>query len=1329
MPTLWTKIAFRVSWLLAACFAVVLFGLADVFQDFEPVFPLRPVLVIAFASHVLAAVLSVCSGAADIPGFKVFMPFRGGAPFVTTQALGYASFSAVLVAGIGYWTLLLPSANPPRMRGVLWACAVLSAFGNGLLHYSRKVFDPSASFGTGVSKSRAFGEVLLVFILAGLHAVCGVAAELLPQVRLSASIAGVTVHFACGVLVHVVVGWRYTKGYRLFSPFAGSWRSVFTQATAWTWWSAMLLVGMVLVEHPQIVPRAHALHAVGGVAGNIALLMHTQTMQTHQPSSASFVARDGRFVLSAMSTCISIYVLCTTPFLGSSFGPVLKTTYFVLRVGALAAPPLTHLTGKILHPKHFDLWHPFNHQGRGFLTYQAIGWGTFSLSLVALMFDVRSGDALFSTALLLLAQYGIHASVRVFHPHEQRSAAKNKNKAAATPVVRNELIVASALVTVSLLLRLMCDLLGADTGFPLTGVVWASNAAWFIAVPLAHIAREKRPALFQPFRGSAEYVALQAVGWCFYAVTVVICALGQLDLQFGGAQARARVVGGDAYRLGFTVQGIFMTIPFGLIAASPFFDSETSHRSAGDVRELLRGLSSEDLAALDALAASDLGTPKAPRGVAELLKIVAADARALSRDGEAKEGRSETYKGTAGIIVGCLAMACLIFALAADQLKSVAGGSHSLLLSAASLLLSLATSGVVHSMYGRFLHGALYRRWMPFRGGATFIAWQLVAGTSFGTAVVLFVVAWTHMVFGEAELASITALTPAGLFAAAAPVVTLLSLFYFDEAAMRGQHRPTLFETHAEATVSILIFGVAFGFTAAAERFAEDDNALAAAPLVLGVMSLAVAVPLAIVALRKSAARWAAARADVVDGGDNDSLDGGSLPPMAAAEYFSMALMSMVPLLTGVGLYYASLEYGTEAIAVLHSFRVVIAGVSLLTVLTILARTSFAEWPNAVLDVFAYGFAYFLYSVPTLIIVCVLTVLQLRSIGSVGLLLNIPVLSGPAPVRKLGNMVNIAFVAIQSCRALLAVGRLPLDEVLMMLTDVGLIAACVAYHTTYAGRPEESGTRRSRLATRLFAGTAFRFAQRFFGFRLINSSGAPLCGDDNAGGKQCIFGIHPHGIYPVTAVWLWHSHQWGRVMGCARDVSVHAASILFQIPGLRDVSMAFGCRVVTRRSIDTSLAQGNSTAIIPGGQAELILNAHSNKRLRLVAYHKGFVRVAVDNQKPLVPIFVFGEHNVLDNIHMPKMQSYFLKRFGWGYPVLPMGVLNLPLPNRTKLTVAVGRPIKPAKPQGASGTDAYTDAVEATAKDYFEELVHIFYKHRGEAGYPELELELLHQRP
>jgi 1-acyl-sn-glycerol-3-phosphate acyltransferase len=158
--------------------------------------------------------------------------------------------------------------------------------------------------------------------------------------------------------------------------------------------------------------------------------------------------------------------------------------------------------------------------------------------------------------------------------------------------------------------------------------------------------------------------------------------------------------------------------------------------------------------------------------------------------------------------------------------------------------------------------------------------------------------------------------------------------------------------------------------------------------------------------------------------------------------------------------------------------------------------------------------------------------------------------------------------------------------------------------------------------------------------------------------------------------------------------------------------------------------------------------------VRLVTYHLGFLRIALSLGTPVVPVFGFGEHDVMDNVQMPRVQRWFLKRFRFAFPVMPMGLAGLPLPRKTPLTVVVGRAIDPVaireamraakasdtefqrtqrqirprkKTVDASTAVADEDAevVDVLADIYFNELRRVFYEHRSAAGYPELELEFL----
>jgi hypothetical protein len=241
--------------------------------------------------------------------------------------------------------------------------------------------------------------------------------------------------------------------------------------------------------------------------------------------------------------------------------------------------------------------------------------------------------------------------------------------------------------------------------------------------------------------------------------------------------------------------------------------------------------------------------------------------------------------------------------------------------------------------------------------------------------------------------------------------------------------------------------------------------------------------------------------------------------------------------------------------------------------------------------------------------------------------------------------------------------------------------------------------------------------------------------------KNCLYSFHPHGIFPGTALFCSLTEAWVTAIAAKRKreeaddeglllendkegstTTIHAASVVFNVPLLRDFLLAVGARVVTRRSIESSLQQGNSVLIVTGGQAEMMLSVRSTTEMHLVTHHKGFIKIAVAQKVPLVPILCFSEQNVMDNISVPWLQRRTLKILGFPFPTIPYGRWYLPLPNITPLTIVVGAPV--VAPDGLTPDDG--PGIDALGEKYFEALRQLFYRHRAAAGYPQMELVLHH---
>lgn len=223
--------------------------------------------------------------------------------------------------------------------------------------------------------------------------------------------------------------------------------------------------------------------------------------------------------------------------------------------------------------------------------------------------------------------------------------------------------------------------------------------------------------------------------------------------------------------------------------------------------------------------------------------------------------------------------------------------------------------------------------------------------------------------------------------------------------------------------------------------------------------------------------------------------------------------------------------------------------------------------------------------------------------------------------------------------------------------------------------------------------------------------------------KQYLFSFHPHGVFPGSSLYATACKTWDDVIGSNDEniIVTHAADVIFLCPLMREIPLSVGALSVSRRGIETSIANGNSPLIITGGQSEMLLTKCSDTEMHLVCHHLGFIKLAMKHSLPLVPVLSFSECNIMDNVHFLKVQRWFVKRLGYPGLVLPHGFCYTPLPVHRPITIVVGRAIKPYP--GRENPDD-TACVEEMRARYFNHLQTIFYKYRAAAGYPNMILYL-----
>jgi len=139
-------------------------------------------------------------------------------------------------------------------------------------------------------------------------------------------------------------------------------------------------------------------------------------------------------------------------------------------------------------------------------------------------------------------------------------------------------------------------------------------------------------------------------------------------------------------------------------------------------------------------------------------------------------------------------------------------------------------------------------------------------------------------------------------------------------------------------------------------------------------------------------------------------------------------------------------------------------------------------------------------------------------------------------------------------------------------------------------------------------------------------------------------------------VWALGEHAWWRV------------------PFLRRLASAVGTVDGTRENADRLLSRDELVLVLPGGLREAVKPRELRYRL-LWGHRYGFIRAAIRNQAPILPLASIGGDDVFDFIG-----NAFRRGERWlrctGLPI-PLPAHLLPIPHFVRLRFIVGDPITP----------------------------------------------------
>ncbi|XP_077209822.1 diacylglycerol O-acyltransferase 2D-like isoform X3 [Tasmannia lanceolata] len=146
------------------------------------------------------------------------------------------------------------------------------------------------------------------------------------------------------------------------------------------------------------------------------------------------------------------------------------------------------------------------------------------------------------------------------------------------------------------------------------------------------------------------------------------------------------------------------------------------------------------------------------------------------------------------------------------------------------------------------------------------------------------------------------------------------------------------------------------------------------------------------------------------------------------------------------------------------------------------------------------------------------------------------------------------------------------------------------------------------------------------------------------------------------------------------------------------------------------VALANFTGFMPLPKIKVL----ASSAVAFLKARKGFVRIAMEMGRPLVPVFCFGQSNVYGWWRPSRKLYTRISRAIKFPPIVFWGIFGLPIPYRRPMHVVVGKPIEIKKINQPT-----MEEVAEIHSQFVLALQELFEKHKASAGHANLQLRII----